>query len=243
MMSGGLDAWTWGALLMASFAAAIASIPHCALMCGPIAMLACGTERDALATGSTRGRTALYLTARLASYAGVGAIAGGIARVVFQNLLPDWLLAASIALACVYSAVRLLRRTRTQADVVSIGPVPARVTPSRTTGFATPVILGLANGLLPCGALWVGAGIAAGGGSAARGAVAMIVFGAVTSIGPMVFRRSASLAIVHGALGRRVVAIGLIAIASVVGYRTVSGALAKSDETAVRVTACGCPRD
>ncbi len=120
----------------AALAAALAGSLHCAAMCGPLRLLVAGVK----------GAPWKYQGGRFLGYGLMGAAAGGVGFV-----LPWWALVAVIALGLGLSIVRVeifrgLRQRLLRA------------------GSASPFLLGLASGLLPCGLLhgWVAAAAATG---------------------------------------------------------------------------------
>ncbi|MFW6051691.1 MAG: sulfite exporter TauE/SafE family protein, partial [Myxococcota bacterium] len=89
----------WIPVLAAGAAAGLASVPHCAAMCGPLAAYAC-------ARGGGRGAPAWYQLGRTASYGALGALAGGLGHAVTGGLshaavgwVLSWAMAAALGLA------------------------------------------------------------------------------------------------------------------------------------------------
>lgn len=192
-------------LLGAALAAGLASAPHCAGMCGPLALAACG-NRAAPSAG--------YAVGRALSYALGGAVAGLIGgRVV--NLLGrahvHEVAAVITALAIAWQAVRLLRGAARSAPLV---PLRASKASTVRRGFG----LGALTGLLPCGALASGLMLAASAASAQGGAAVMLVFSLATAPGLIAVVAAGRLASVFGLrapslLQRRALGVALIALA------------------------------
>lgn len=69
--------------LTAGAVAGLASIPHCAGMCGPPAAFACSRK-------PAHGAPLRYQVGRTASYAVAGAVAGGLGGALASNLSGPW---------------------------------------------------------------------------------------------------------------------------------------------------------
>lgn len=165
---------TYGPVAAAALLGA-ASIPHCMGMCGPIAG----------ACGSSRGASASYQAARLATYVGLGALASRLASPLRDALpqgLSAYLLAAIMAAALLTSALRLFRTAGSGAPDV---PVARLVRPGRGSALM-PIGLGMVTGLLPCGTLYGALAVAAAAPSSATGALTMLAFGSVSALGLLV---------------------------------------------------------
>lgn len=165
---------TVAAALLAAAAAGLVSAPHCAAMCGPLALAAC----DGPSRGDSLRAGARYGLGRLVSYMVTGAIAGalgsGLVRVLRGEGVQRFVslaLAAGLALA----AWKVLRAGRPAALVRLRSSPPKLRVPAAAMGLAT--------GLLPCGALASGLLIAASAGSWWGGAMAMAVFAAASAPG------------------------------------------------------------
>lgn len=160
------------------------SAGHCLGMCGPLVCAASLRSREK-ERATVLTWAAPYHLGRIASYAVMGTGLGALG-----GLLPDratavaWqasvALLAAVAMACV--ALALL-------DVVPMARLPfaSRVAPwlmrrfgGSADGLAGRMGLGAANGLLPCGPVYTAAAAALVAGSAWRGALAMVAFGAGT---------------------------------------------------------------
>jgi uncharacterized protein len=170
-------------LLGAVFIASLVGSPHCAGMCGPLAVLAIGTHGAGRTSSSL---WAAYHLARLVGYVLLGAIAGGLGSAmdgsgqwlglqrvsallagigmvavgIFTLLNTHWKRAPHFALpAPMQRALKLAHQA-----INSFAPLP------RSAG------IGLLTVLLPCGWLYAFAITAAGTGSILGGASVMIVF-------------------------------------------------------------------
>lgn len=159
----------------AAFVAGLVTSLHCAGMCGP---LACGVmpvrgDRSDAQTVST-----VYHLSRLASYATLGAIAGGIGASPLTWLSGSALrfLPWVLVLFFVALALRWERFLPKFAGLFSITwklsaffRNRSRVQAAAALGFATPA--------LPCGPLYFLIGLALLSGSALRGVEFMLAFG------------------------------------------------------------------
>lgn len=171
-------------LLLPIVGASLVGSLHCAGMCGPFTAFYAGNDR---ARGAARGAShAAYHLGRLATYVGLGALAGGIgsaadlagraagvgrvAAFAAGALMIVWALALLLEHAGV--AVSWLRApTRLRSLALSVlGRVRERPPLTRA------LLVGLSSTLLPCGWLWAFAVAAAGTGSAAAGSLVMAAF-------------------------------------------------------------------
>ncbi|HMO52115.1 MAG TPA: sulfite exporter TauE/SafE family protein [Kiritimatiellia bacterium] len=158
---------------------------HCVGMCGPLALAlpVVGSSRTAYVSGRL-----LYNLGRALTYAGMGAVLGlmlqagslrssfnvgsfqrGVSLVMGLLLLTGLLLMASGVLN------RILERLGVFAVFAKLQGVWARNFKHRT--FSGLLTLGLINGLLPCGPVYVALAAAVALGSPATSALFMFVFG------------------------------------------------------------------
>ncbi len=193
--------------LAAGATAGLASVPHCAGMCGPLAAFACrapGTERGQLR------RVLAYQGGRLVSYTALGVAAGALGHGLAFALPGRYvqaLLSWSLALALGVAAVRAYRasqprRVSRDAAPIALGRGPR--TPSlaeRALGrvLHAPLLLGLLTALLPCGALASGLLVAAGTAEPLGGALAMSGFALAS--GPALALAAWAVAKVRGVAG------------------------------------------
>ncbi len=165
-------------------AASVAGSPHCAGMCGGVAMFCGGAGQCGMAR-SMRA-TALYHVSRLVGYMLVGCIAGvaGIAVDAGGTLAGMQRAAAMLAGVIVaLVGVSMLMRARggpsagismprwIQRGIGQLHALAVRLPPD-----ARAVALGMLTPLLPCGWLWAFVAVAAGSGSATLGSWVMAVF-------------------------------------------------------------------
>jgi len=193
--------------LAAGATAGLASIPHCAGMCGPLAAFACrapGTERGQLR------RVLAYQGGRLASYTALGVAAGALGHGLAFALPGRYvqaLLSWSLALALGVAAVRAYRASRPRsvhraAAPIALGRAPRNPSlAERALGHVlhAPLLLGLLTALLPCGALASGLLVAAGTAEPLGGALAMSGFALAS--GPALALAAWAVAKVRGVAG------------------------------------------
>jgi sulfite exporter TauE/SafE len=162
---------TPGAALVAGLITSI----HCAAMCGP---LACGIMPVRREQGDPRTVSTVYHLSRLAGYAALGAIAGGLGRAPLA-LLPApvvrWLPWTMVIffLALAFRWDRFLPRAAPLGGLIRrlVGWIGGG---SRLKAAAA---LGLATPLLPCGPLYFLVALALLSGSALRGVEFLLAFG------------------------------------------------------------------
>jgi uncharacterized protein len=163
----------------AAFVAGLVTSLHCAGMCGPLACTLMPVRGTAgRQTGDAHTVSTVYHLARLAGYATLGALAGGIGRAPIlwisgpaMRWVPWLLVLFFVALA--------LRWDRYLPKIAALGRVTwklqgwmrgrSRVEAAAAIGFATP--------LLPCGPLYFVVALALISGSAVRGVEFMLAFG------------------------------------------------------------------
>jgi sulfite exporter TauE/SafE len=168
------------------FLAGLAGGPvHCAPMCGGFVL---GQVSDRMAQvpaarlcEAARLRHGLllpYHAGRLATYAALGAAAGGIGQAMRLNGFGDMLLLVAAAMLAGQAAMRLWPDLLPALPAAPAAWGHALAAMSRRVGPGLP--LGLLLGLLPCGLLYAALTAAAATGEAAQGALGMIAFGVGT---------------------------------------------------------------
>lgn len=177
------------ASLGALFVVGLFTSLHCAGMCGAFALHA------------TAGRTArpwraalLYNAGRIGVYAAIGAAAGALGEVLSPGPRTRGVLQLAAGLAMVIFALRqlgLLRLPRAHGFATGFATRGAGRFAARTPALR-PLLVGAANGFMPCGPLQAVQLWALGSGSAARGALALACFGLGTA--PLMFALGAGAA-------------------------------------------------
>ena len=172
---------------------------HCAGMCGALAISA--------ASGRDRPWTAaaLYNIGRLATYTAIGAVAGAVGSAfnIGPHIRGALLLVAAFAMLLV--AARSLGWVPFASWISRRRSRPVRS--PRTPTALRPLLVGAANGFMPCGPLQSVQLWALASGGAARGAAAMLAFGLGTA--PALFAVGAA----AGFFARRRAVFGRIAAA------------------------------
>ncbi|MFW5876005.1 MAG: sulfite exporter TauE/SafE family protein [Myxococcota bacterium] len=231
----------WFAVVTAGAAAGIASVPHCAVMCGPLAAFACARgERSGLAPVA-------YQLGRTLSYAALGVLAGSLGHAVTGGLSHTavaWVLSWAMAAALGIAAWRLW--SHDQPARVPLVPLRrARRGPSlfeRAARFLpkSPLAVGALTALLPCGALAAAVVVAAGTTSPAWGAASMVAFATTSGVGLLgvgyVARR---LRLASRPVLSRSLAVGLALGAILLALRPLP--LAQATEPEHSPTATTCP--
>lgn len=156
---------------------------HCVAMCGPLVVTyAVKGARD----GSLIERAVPHLAyqgAKLVSYVAVGLVLGWVGSLFDLNGARGWVtLAAGVAMVAV--GLQMTGKFPSLARLMPRMPRPLVTALSRLrksnageASLSTPIAFGLLTGLMPCGPLVAAQIAAAGTGSPASGALAMLGFG------------------------------------------------------------------
>ena len=185
--------------LGALFAVGLLTGFHCAGMCG------------ALAISAARGRSrpwaaaTLYNAGRLAVYVAIGAVAGALGAAFHVGPRTRGALLLGAAIAMLFVAAHSLGWAPFAARISRCRDRPSRRCRGPTA--LRPLLVGMANGFMPCGPLQSVQLWALASGGAVRGAAAMLAFGLGTA--PALFAVGA----VAGFFSRRRAVFGRIAAA------------------------------
>ena len=171
--------------LLSALGAALLGSLHCAAMCGGLAAFATGSDPRAR-SASAALPVLLYNGGRLVVYALLGALAGaaGAALDLAGELAGVGRVAALITggAMVLWSLLLLLQAQGARIPSLSLGAAPARWLSGalerygQGSGGRRALLLGLGSALLPCGFLYGFVLLAAGTGSAARGALLLAAF-------------------------------------------------------------------
>jgi sulfite exporter TauE/SafE len=165
-----LDCWT-------AFLLGLVGSLHCAGMCGPLALAlpAAGNTAPAYVLGRVA-----YNAGRIVTYCLLGILFGLAGWTFLLAGLQRWVsITLGVALLLGLFASRKLALWRPVTSVVN--QLRSRMSVLlRRRSFAALVVLGLLNGLLPCGLVYVACAGAASTGGALAGAAYMTAFGAGT---------------------------------------------------------------
>jgi sulfite exporter TauE/SafE len=169
-----------GGVVLSLFAAGmVGSLFHCLGMCGPfvLAQIAArldGRPAEGFGECARFGQATLvtYHLGRITTYAGLGALVGGLGAAATTLAGFAWLPSLVIALAALMFAAEATTRLGAWAASAGVaGGLAGRLI--RRNPGATGYGLGLALGFLPCGLIYAGLIAAAGSGSALTGGLAM----------------------------------------------------------------------
>ena len=153
-------------LLGAAFLTGLLGSWHCVAMCG------------AFATACTRVRHGLpaWHAGRIATYGLLGGLAGAAGHLLPG---PRWLPAAVATVLLLWFALALAGLVA-EPRLVPHGLTTAGARAAGTASPAAQLVFGVANGFLPCGLVYSALGIPVALADPARGALAMLAFGAGT---------------------------------------------------------------
>ncbi len=149
---------------------------HCIVMCGPIAIATAGGKRDRL----YNGKILAYNIGRTTTYFVLGLIAGSLGFVAslagLQHLL-SLVLGSFIVLAVIVSYLTRRHLTGSKAyKLVSLIKRPFQNVLKKQT-LGSKLFLGLINGLLPCGLVYVALAAAMAQNSIIHSGTYMMIFG------------------------------------------------------------------
>ncbi len=147
---------------------------HCAGMCGPLALALPATGNSQ--TSFTLGRIA-YNAGRVVTYSLLGALFGVVGKAFALAGLQRWLsLIAGIAiLLAFFATTKFALNTRISLAVTVLKNALGKLLQRRT--FNSLLLLGMLNGLLPCGLVYVACAGAAATGEFVSGIQYMFLFG------------------------------------------------------------------
>jgi sulfite exporter TauE/SafE len=159
----------------AAFVAGLVTSLHCAGMCGPLACALMPVRGDRVDAPTV---STVYHLTRLASYAGLGALAGGLGRAPLTWIAQSAFRWLPWALVLFFVGLAL-RWDRFLPKIAALSRIAwklqgwmrgrSRIEAAAAMGFATP--------LLPCGPLYALVALALMAGSALRGVEFMLAFG------------------------------------------------------------------
>lgn len=147
---------------------------HCAGMCGPLALALPVTGNTA--AGLILGRLA-YNGGRVATYAVMGIVFGAIGQTLLLAGFQRWV-SIGLGILLLASLVASRRLALWQPVTLLVGQLKTRMAGLlRQRSLLSLSVLGLLNGLLPCGLVYVAAAGATATGDVVAGALYMAVFG------------------------------------------------------------------
>ncbi|MDR0862640.1 MAG: sulfite exporter TauE/SafE family protein [Oscillospiraceae bacterium] len=175
---------------------------HCVAMCGGINLSQC--------VGNPVRASLLYNVGRVASYTLVGGIVGalggvitlsGAFRGVVQLVAGIFMVIAGVNMLGIFPSLRKLQPRLPRALSVRINRVKSN----------SPLLVGLLNGLMPCGPLQAMQLYALGTGSPINGALSMLVFSLGTA--PLMFGLGALSSLLSKRFTRKVMTAGAVLVA------------------------------
>lgn len=165
-----MDYWT-------AFVLGLVGSLHCAGMCGPLALAVPGAGDPAARFALGR---AAYNLGRITTYCALGLVFGLFGKTLLLAGIQRWVsVALGVALIVGLFASRKLALWKPVTALVN--QLKSRMSSLlRQRSVLSVALLGLLNGLLPCGLVYVAAAGAAASGSIFSGALYMAAFGAGT---------------------------------------------------------------
>lgn len=163
--------------LWAAFLLGLIGSLHCAGMCGPLALALPVTSGSALSFAAGR---AAYNLGRVLTYCGLGVIFGLMGKTLLLAGIQRWV---SISLGVLLLAGLFGSRKLALSRPVSVWVAWLKTRMSarlRQRSFSSLLLLGILNGLLPCGLVYVAGAGAVLSDSVLSGAAYMAAFGAGT---------------------------------------------------------------
>lgn len=185
-------------ILVAAAVLGLVGSPHCIGMCGPFAV----------ACGGRAGNAFAWQAGKLLTYAALGALAGGLGGAIGG---PVWIGQAVSAVLVVWFSAALAGLTpEPSLRVPGLSRLAARA--SGHPGITSSALLGVANGLLPCGLVYAALALAVASGSASVGALAMIAFGLGTAPLVTTFALGSRRLLAERPWARRVLALAVLVV-------------------------------
>ncbi len=160
------------------FVVGLLTSAHCIAMCGGINLSQSVSRRDASGAGKPFAPTLLYGAGRVLSYTVIGSVAGGIGGAVGFSGSVKGMVQIVAGVFMILMGIKL----------TGLFPSLSRLVPSLPGRFKSgsnplrrgPFVVGLLNGLMPCGPLQTMQLFALSTGSPVQGALSMLTFAAGT---------------------------------------------------------------
>lgn len=160
-------------MIIAAFLMGLIGSLHCAVMCGPLALAVPVVEQTRPSFIASR---LVYNFGRITVYAILGLIFGAIGKSIVLSGFQQWL--SIVAGATMLGFLLLeLNGTKTPLWKTSIWIKSIFSTFLKRRSYLAAFILGLANGLLPCGLVYMAGTASIAAGAPFKAAGYMIVFG------------------------------------------------------------------
>lgn len=197
---------------------------HCTAMCGGINIAQCMSYKEKKENGNPLMPSFLYNAGRVTSYTIVGGIVGALGSVLSLSGYAKGLMALVAGVFMVIMGLNML----------NIFPWLRKLTPRMPKLFGKkihsknnygPFVVGLLNGLMPCGPLQAMQIYALGTGSAVAGATSMFLFSLGTV--PLMFGLGALSSILKGKFTEKILKVGAVLVI-VLGFGMFSNGMALS---------------
>lgn len=205
-------------MLGAAFFMGLVGSMHCIGMCGPLAIVA-----NRMGAGQSTSTAITYNTSRIVVYILLGLLFGALGQVALVNGLQKWL---SVILGVAITILALTMIFRPQVNHFLTGQfgfafkVMGKIARPQGHGLKNVAILGLVNGFLPCGLVYMAVAGAAIQPTLLESGLFMVTFGLGTL--PLMFSLSYSgnhlLKLIQGNY-RRILSFGLFAFGIFLLYR------------------------
>lgn len=146
----------WGALMISGFTAGLAGSLHCAGMCGPLSL---ALPVHTLSPARKWLSISLYQTGRLITYCTLGLLVALAGRMIYTGGFQRWFSISAGALILILAAGYFLQRELIRFGWLShfykgLQNVIGKILRSKS-GPAGFLFMGMANGLLPCGMVYI----------------------------------------------------------------------------------------
>jgi uncharacterized protein len=207
---------------------------HCVAMCGAIGLSQSVIDGPAPASGARRFAPALlYNAGRVAAYTAIGGIVGALGSVIGFSRSVQGIVVAVAGLFMILMGVTMLDLFPSLRRLVPRMPRGVGRLVGKA-GASRPFVVGLLNGLMPCGPLQSMQIYALGTGSAAAGALSMLLFSLGTV--PLMLGFGAVSALFPRGARARVVGVSALLVAFL-GVGMVARGVSLSGASAPRVRA------
>lgn len=162
--------------LLALLAMGMAGSLHCAAMCGGLALLVSGGKRPGAGL-------AFYLAGKTWTYVMLGAAAGALGRGIL-DAAPVEMAGRSLAILGAAGLIVAVLQSVGWAPEIRLGRHAGAVLAALSRERSGPgrLLLGAANGLLPCPMVLAFAALAAASGSPLRGSLVMAILGLTSAV-------------------------------------------------------------
>ncbi|MEO8173162.1 MAG: sulfite exporter TauE/SafE family protein [Sediminibacterium sp.] len=168
-------------VIVSGFILGAAGSLHCIGMCGPLSMI---LPTQHLSKVGRSVSLLLYQVGRVITYALLGMVFGLVGRSFYLAGFQQWFSIIAGAIILLLAGIYFLQRTKFQISFLlnmygSLQKLIARILMNKTN-YASFLLLGMANGLLPCGMVYAALAVTLSLGNVNESIVFMAMFGAGT---------------------------------------------------------------